>query len=242
MDNKKFRSLSIVIPVFNEENTIKGITKSVEKADALGLIKEIIIVNDGSTDNTKKILDKLKSKNIKVYNLRKNRGKGYALRHGFKKASGDITIVQDADLEYDPNEYKLLLKPIIEGKADVVFGSRFMSNRPHRVLYYWHSVGNKMLTTLSNALTNLNLTDMETGYKVFTKDIIKPILPKLTADRFGFEPEITAHIAKLSKTDGCRVFEVGISYFGRTYKEGKKIKWTDGFKTFWQIIRFNVFD
>ena len=240
MKQKKPKSLSIVIPVYNEAKTIKKIIHRVEKADTLGLKKEIIIVDDGSTDGTTQILKKAKLKNIKIYYRKKNKGKGAALRHGFKKTTGDIILVQDADLEYDPNEYTLLLKPVVEDKADVVYGSRFVSNRPHRVLYFWHSIGNKILTTLSNVFTNLNLTDMETGYKVFRKEIITEILPSLSSNRFDFEPEITAKIAKLAKNNGCRIYEVGISYFGRTYKEGKKIKWTDGLLTVWQIIKFNL--
>jgi glycosyltransferase involved in cell wall biosynthesis len=169
-----------------------------------------------------------------------NQGKGAALKTGFVSATGDIVLIQDADLEYDPDEYVNLIKPILDGKADVVYGSRFSGAGPHRVLYYWHYVGNKMLTRVSNMLTNLNLTDMETCYKSFTKEIMDQIHPKLESKRFGFEPEVTARIAKLAKKDRCRIYEIGISYSGRTYKEGKKIGMKDGFEAIWCIIKFNL--
>jgi len=240
MSNKKPQKLSVVIPVYNEKKTIEIIIARVLKANTLGLKKEIVVVDDGSTDGTKKILKKINNRNIKTYFFRKNRGKGAALRHGFKQSTGDIILVQDADLEYHPEEYPALLGPILKNEAEVVYGSRFITDRPRRVLYFWHSVGNQWLTFLSNILTNLNLTDMETCYKVFRREIMTQVLPKLTSDKFGFEPEVTALIAKLAKNNGCRIYEVGISYYGRTYKEGKKIKWIDGLLAVWQVIKFNL--
>lgn len=234
---KNYKKVSIVIPIFNEEKTLKKIIEVVEKSPLpKGLKKEIILVDDSSRDGSKKILKNFEKKYTVVYH-KKNMGKGAALRSGFAKASGDIIIVQDADLEYDPKEYEILLAPILEGKADVVYGSRFLGGRPHRVHLFWHSLGNRVLTLVSNMFTNLNLTDMETCYKVFTKDVMDKILPKLESNRFGFEPEVTARIAKLK----CRVFEIGISYYGRSYGEGKKINWRDGVAAFWHIIRFNIF-
>jgi len=233
------KKISIIIPCFNEESTIKTIINEVIKAKCHSLRKEIIVVDDGSTDSTPKVLNKIKTKNIKIVRHKINKGKGAAFRSGFKKASGDIVLIQDADLEYDPNEYELLIKPILDGRADVVYGSRLMSSKPHRVLYYWHSVGNKLLTSFSNMFTNLNLSDMETGYKIFRKDVLTKIVPNLTSDRFGFEPEITAQISKIN---GLRIYEVGISYFGRTYTEGKKITWKDGLSAFWYVIKFNLFN
>ncbi len=234
---KKFNKISIVIPIYNEKETLRDIVEAVEKA-ALpdGLEREIILVDDCSTDGTTKLLEGMEEKYRVLYH-EKNQGKGAALRTGFRKASGDVIIVQDADLEYDPGEYGVLLEPILDGKADVVYGSRFLGGRPHRVLFYWHSVGNRMLTWLSNMMTNLNLTDMETCYKVFTKEMLDKVLPKLKSDRFGFEPEVTARLARLK----CRIFEVGISYYGRTYEEGKKIGFKDAVAAFWHIIRFNLF-
>ena len=208
--------LSVIIPCFNELTTIGAVVDAVRNAPYDS--KEIIIVDDGSTDGTRDILKKDIEKRVdKVIYHAMNSGKGSAIRSGIKEATGEIVIIQDADLEYDPNEYPVLLGPILDNKADVVFGSRFISNRPHRVLYFWHSIGNSMLTFLSNMLTNLNLTDMETCYKAFKREIIQSI--EIEENRFGFEPEITAKIAKLK----CRIYEVGISYYGRTYQEGKKI-------------------
>jgi glycosyltransferase involved in cell wall biosynthesis len=237
---QKYRTLSIIIPTYNEADTLNKIIKKVSGAKSLNLRKEIIIVDDGSTDNTSEILNRLKNKNIKIITLEKNSGKGSAIRAGFLKVKGDIVLIQDADLEYDPSEYELLLQPIISGVADVVYGSRFVSNHPHRVLYFWHTIGNSFLTAFSNMLTNLNLTDMETGYKVFTKAVINEISPQLMARRFGIEPEITAKIAQLARNKGIRIYEVGISYFGRTYAEGKKINWKDGLKAIWYIIKYNL--
>ncbi|MBU4210229.1 glycosyltransferase family 2 protein [Patescibacteria group bacterium] len=232
------KTLSIVIPCYNESKTILEILKKAQKANSLGLKKEIIIIDDGSTDGTREILKKIrKRKELKIVFHQKNTGKGSALKTGFKKSSGDIVLIQDADLEYDPSEYPMLLKPILDGKADVVYGSRFMGGKPHRVVYYWHSLVNKTLTTFSNMLTNINLTDMETCYKVFSGPIIRKIALQLQSNRFGFEPEITA---RLTKIKGIRFYEVGISYYGRTYEEGKHINWIDGLKTIYQIIKYNV--
>lgn len=230
------KKLSIIIPIYDEKNTLEEIISRVEKADIGDMKKEIILVDDYSTDGTREILKKLEKK-YKVFYHKKNKGKGAALRAGFKQATGDIIIIQDADLEYNPDEYPQVLKPILDGRADVVYGSRFTGVGPHRVLFYWHHVGNLFLTMFSNMFTNLNLTDMETCYKVFRKEVIKKILPKLKSNRFGFEPEVTARIAK----GEYRVYEVGISYHGRTYKEGKKINWKDGVKAFFAIIYFNLF-
>jgi len=226
--------LSIIIPAYNEKKTIGEIIKKIDGV-SLDMDKEIIIVDDGSSDGTKKIIQNLEGEYIKKAFHKKNKGKGAAIRTALKQASGDIVIIQDADLEYNPSEYPKLLKPIAEDKADVVYGSRFVGSEAHRILYFWHMLGNKFLTLLSNTFTNLNLTDMETGYKVFRRDIISSVM--LEEDRFGFEPEITAKIAKLK----CRIYEVGISYSGRTYEEGKKINWLDGAKTIWCIIRYNLF-
>ncbi len=227
--------LSIVIPVYNEINTIKEIISRVKAVHIDEVEKEIIIVDDFSTDGTREILKGMINDSEKVFFHEKNAGKGAALRTGFSKSTGDIAIIQDADLEYDPNDYKKLIKPIIDGKADVVYGSRFAGGECHRVLLFWHMVGNKFLTLLSNMLTNLNLTDIETCYKVFRKDIVDKI--KIEEDRFGFEPEITAKIAKI----GVRIFEVGISYAGRGYDEGKKIGWKDGVSAIKCIIKYNLF-
>ena len=225
--------LSVVIPVFNEAKTIEEILRRVRSVDA-GLDKEIIVVDDGSTDGTREILERLVSPSIKVFFHEKNTGKGAALHTGFAKAGGDIVLVQDADLEYDPREYQKLLEPILDGRADVVYGSRFLGG-PHRVLFFWHYVGNRILTTFSNMLSNLNLTDMETCYKVFRKDALQQI--KLKSGRFGFEPEITIKLAKLK----CRFYEVPISYSGRDYAEGKKIGWKDGLAALFHLIRFKFF-
>ncbi len=233
----RFKKVSIVIPVYNEKKTLRGILKAVEKAPLpKGLSREIILVDDYSKDGTRDILKKLAGK-YKIAFHKENKGKGAALRTGFKEVTGDIVIIQDADLEYDPNEYMDLLWPIMKGKADVVYGSRFLGGGPHRVLMYWHSLGNTLLTWFSNMMTNLNLTDMETCYKVFTKEVLLHILPVLKANRFGFEPEFTARVSKAK----FRIFEIGISYYGRTYDEGKKISWKDGVAAFWHIIRFNLF-
>ena len=223
--------LSIIIPCYNEKNTIVEIINAVKNCPVID--KEIIIVDDFSTDGTRELLNKIPDIKIAFHN--KNMGKGAALRTGFKLATGDICIVQDADLEYDPQELPIVIDPILKDKADVVFGSRFLSGRPHRVVYFWHSVGNGVLTLLSNFFTDLNLTDMETCYKAFKTEIIKSI--KIKENRFGFEPEITAKISKKN----LRIYEVGISYYGRTYAEGKKIGWRDGFRAIYCIIKYNLF-
>jgi glycosyltransferase involved in cell wall biosynthesis len=237
----KPKKLSIVIPVYNEDSTIIDVVQKVKRAPCLQLQKEIIIVDDASTDTTRQLLNRLKQ-NITVFYHATNQGKGAALKTGFSKATGDIILVQDADLEYDPNDYEELLAPIVEGKADVVYGSRLMTGRPHRVLFYWHSVANRMLTEISNMFSNMNLTDMETGYKVFTRRIIDQIASDLQSKRFGFEPEITARIGKLACQGKCRVYEVGISYSGRTYAEGKKIGIKDAIVALWCIIKYNLFN
>ena len=225
--------LSIIIPCYNEQNTISKVVEAVRRAPYPA--KQIIVVDDCSTDGTREVLGSIQSIVDEIVFHPVNRGKGAAIRTGIERASGDVIIIQDADLEYDPNEYPLLVGPIQQDLADVVFGSRFMGGRPHRVLYYWHSVANAVLTQLSNMMTNLNLTDMETGFKSFRRDIIKGI--KLEEERFGFEPEVTAKVAK----KGCRIYEVGISYRGRTYKEGKKIGWKDGFRAIYCIVKYNLF-
>lgn len=229
--------LSIVIPVFNEANTIQSLLEAVNSANVFDLEKEIIIVDDCSTDSTGEILKKLIGSDYKIFYQKTNQGKGAAIRRGFAEATGDFIIIQDADLEYDPCEYPNLLKPMIAGKADVVYGSRFIGDRPHRVLFFWHSVGNKFLTLLSNMFTGINLTDMETCYKAFTKDALQKILPTLRSNRFTIEPEITARVAQ----NKLRIYEVGISYSGRTYAEGKKIGWRDGLSALWAIIKYNLF-
>ena len=224
--------LSVVIPVYNEIATIEEILNRVK---SVPLEKEIIVVEDASTDGTREWLQKLDDPDIKVFFHDKNRGKGAALRTAFEKVAGEIVVVQDADLEYDPREYDRLIEPIIDGRADVVYGSRFTGG-PQRVLFFWHYVGNKFLTLLSNMLTNLNLSDMETCYKIFRAELLEKIT--LTSNRFGFEPEITAKFAKLH----CRIYEVPISYSGRNYEEGKKITWKDGLAAFFHIVRFRFFD
>lgn len=226
--------LSVVIPCFNERETIESIVAAVRASPVAE--KEIVIVDDCSTDGTRDILrSKVAPLVDKIVYHEVNQGKGAALRTGFQHVTGDVVIVQDADLEYDPQEYPLLMEPIERGKADVVFGSRFMGGSAHRVVYYWHYVGNTFLTLLSNMCTNINLTDMETCFKMFKREIIQSIT--IEENRFGFEPEIVAKVAK----KGCRIYEVGISYYGRTYAEGKKIGWRDGFRAIYAIIRYNLF-
>jgi len=238
MSNKK---LSIIIPAFNESKTIHLILNKIKAVDLIENIeKEIVIINDCSTDNTedaiKSYIEQNSSLNIFYFKHEINQGKGAAIHTGIKKASGDYIIIQDADMEYDPNEYNQLIKPILDNFADVVYGSRFMGGNPHRILFFWHSIGNKFLTFLSNMLTNLNLTDMETCYKLFRSEIVKSI--DFKEKRFGFEPEVTAKISKISK---IRIYEVGISYYGRTYEEGKKIGWKDGFRAIFCIVKYNLF-
>lgn len=225
--------LSVVIPTYNEAATIAQLIKRVDSVD---IPKEIIVVDDGSTDDTRARLASLEDqyKNLRVFVQPRNKGKGAALRRGFQEATGDYVLVQDADLEYDPADYQSLLKPLIDGKADVVYGSRFLTTKEHRVLFFWHSVGNQLLTLISNMFTNLNLTDMETGYKVFKRDVIQSI--KLEQNRFGFEPEVTVKIARMK----LRIYEVGISYSGRTYEEGKKIGWKDGVQALWCIFKYSI--
>jgi glycosyltransferase involved in cell wall biosynthesis len=240
------KTLSIVVPVFNEEQFIAEVLKSIAKSDTSGFKKEIIIVNDGSTDKTSPNISKATKslrnhKNVafKIIDLKINSGKSFAVKQGMLESSGEVVLIQDADLEYSPEDYPLILEPFIRNNADVVYGSRFISSRPHRVLYFWHYVINVILTGFSNMLTNLNLTDMETGYKAFKGDLARELAMKLKSTRFGFEPEITARISKIK---GVKVFEVGVSYSGRTYEEGKKINWLDGIKAVGQIVKYNLFE
>ena len=234
------RTLSIVIPAYNEERFIGEILKRVIAVKINGIKKEIIIVNDGSTDRTKTILTKIAKRRIKGVKIiilhKRNGGKGSAIRKGMLEVTGDVVIIQDADLEYNPKDYLQLLKPIQENEADVVYGSRFLGGQAHRVLFFWHMVGNNVLTLISNMFTNLNLTDMETGYKMFTAEVAKMV--KLQENGFGMEPEFTAKVAKMK----YRVFEVGISYHGRGYEQGKKIGWRDGVRALWCILRYNFLD
>jgi glycosyltransferase involved in cell wall biosynthesis len=234
--------LSIIIPAYNEANTIHLILEKVKMASLInGFEKEIIVVDDCSTDGTLKKVEQYSADNklpIQLFRHNTNQGKGAAIRTGIQSANGDVIIIQDADLEYDPQEYNLLLKPIVDGVADVVYGSRFVGGRPHRILFFWHTIGNKFLTFTSNLFTNLNLTDMESCYKMFKAEVLKKIV--LKENRFGFEPEVTAKVAKLHKTDKIRIYEVGISYYGRTYQEGKKINWKDGLRAMYCILKYNL--
>lgn len=233
--------LSIIVPAFNEGATIHRLLDKVKAVELInGIEKEVVVINDCSTDNTEEAVLSYAGNNPGFNILYKkhptNRGKGAALHTGIKEATGNIIVIQDADLEYDPQEFNILLKPILDGFADVVYGSRFMGGRPHRILFFWHTMGNKFLTFLSNMFTNLNLTDMETCYKMFRAEVIKSL--ELKENRFGFEPEVTA---KMSRYPNVRIYEVGISYYGRTYEEGKKIGWRDGFRAIWCILKYNLF-
>ena len=232
--------LSIIVPAFNEEATISSILDRLKEVELIGnLAKEIIVVNDYSLDKTEEKVFSYRDANpdleLKYFKHSVNMGKGAALHTGIKEATGDFVIIQDADLEYDPNEFNILLKPMLRGIADVVYGSRFMGGNAHRILFFWHSIGNKFLTFLSNMFTNLNLTDMETCYKLFRREIIQSL--SLKEKRFGFEPEVTAKVARIPK---IRIYEVGISYYGRTFEEGKKINWKDGFRAIYCVIKYNL--
>jgi glycosyltransferase involved in cell wall biosynthesis len=230
---KSIKKLSIIIPVYNEEKTVELILRKVLSVKLNKIKKQLIVINDGSTDASLEKIKRVKDKRITVINKIKNEGKGAAIRDGLKKVSGDVVVIQDADMEYNPHEFPLLLQPIVEMSADVVYGSRFVTTQPRRVLYFWHSLGNNILTLISNLLTNLNLTDMETCYKMFTSSVAKKL--DIQEDRFGFEPEFTVKVAKMN----VAVFEVGISYSGRSYKEGKKVNWIDGLYALWCLIKYS---
>lgn len=236
----QINTLSIIIPAYNEERTIHLILDRIKEVVLInGISKEVILVDDDSTDKTREAIERYMHENpnfnIAFHKHTQNKGKGAALHTGIKAAKGDIIVIQDADLEYDPKEYNELLKPFIIAEADVVYGSRFIGGNPHRILFFWHTIGNKFLTFLSNMLTNLNLTDMETCYKMFKREILQGL--NLKEERFGFEPEVTA---KISKIKGIKIYEIGISYYGRTYAEGKKINWKDGFRALWCILKYNI--